>query len=191
MDRVLRTGAVGVVPVMLGAVGDDEVGGATVAVGWVEALFRERYAEVLGLATLLLGDRHRAEDVVQDTFAALHARAEPLDEPHRAAGYLARAVVNGCRSQGRRRQVEGRHPPEPPGAARSAEDGAVAADDARAVTAALLLLPDRQRACLVCQHHLGLSHREIAEVLGISAGSVKTHLKRGTARLTHLLEGQR
>ena len=54
--------------------------------------------------------------------------------------------------------------------------------------AALRALPTRQRECLALRYYLGLSEAEIAETLGISAGSVKTHTHRGLGALEKTLE---
>jgi len=158
---------------------------------WVEGLFAARYGELVGLAALILADRAAAEDVVQDVFAAVYRRTRPLDDPAAAAGYLRRAVVNGARSRLRHRAVERRHPAPPPPGDRSPEETAVAGDDTRAVAAAVARLPLRQRECVACHFQLDLTHAETAAVLGISIGSVKTHLHRATRRLARLLEDRR
>jgi RNA polymerase sigma factor (sigma-70 family) len=64
----------------------------------------------------------------------------------------------------------------------------VASDEARRVLTALRSLPDRQREVLTLRFYLDLSEAEIAETLGISSGSVKTHAHRGMAALAQRLE---
>ena len=59
------------------------------------------------------------------------------------------------------------------------------------VAAALALLPRRQRECVVLRYWLDLPEREIADTLGIAAGSVKSHLHRGLAALETSLEDLR
>lgn len=153
----------------------------------VEDLFRTSYAELVGLATLVTGDRTTGEDVAQDAFAGLLRRG-PLDDPDAAVGYLRRAVVNLSRGRLRRRAVAERpHRADPSPVPAGPEDAALAGDDSRAVAAALARLPLRQRECVATCSLLGLSHTEAAAVLGISAGSVKTHVHRGTRRLAALL----
>ena len=77
----------------------------------VEVLFGDVYGELVGLAGLILGDRSQGEDVVQEVFAALYRRTEPLDDPAGGVGFARRCVVNGARSRLRRRGVERRpHP---------------------------------------------------------------------------------
>jgi DNA-directed RNA polymerase specialized sigma24 family protein len=77
-----------------------------VAASDVAGLFRERHAELVRLAVLVVGDRPTAEDVVQDVFARLCAR-NLLPDRDRLA-YVRAAVLNGCRSVLRRRA-----PPRP------------------------------------------------------------------------------
>jgi RNA polymerase sigma factor (sigma-70 family) len=177
---------------MLDAVGDEPVAAARGAhERLVESLFGQIYSELVGLAGLILGERAHAEDVVQDAFAGLYRRAEPLDDADGAVGYLRRSVVNGARSRLRRREVERRPHLAVVRAAPSVEDRAVADDDARAVAEAVAQLPVRQRECVACHFQLGLTHTETAATLGIAPGSVKSHLHRATRRLAVLLEDRR
>ncbi|HEY2551328.1 MAG TPA: sigma-70 family RNA polymerase sigma factor [Streptosporangiaceae bacterium] len=67
-------------------------------------LFRLHHAELARLALLLVRDQETAEDVVQDVFTRVHARAAPL-RPDAALAYLRSAVLNGCRSVLRHRAI--------------------------------------------------------------------------------------
>jgi RNA polymerase sigma factor (sigma-70 family) len=157
----------------------------------VEALYRQSYRRLVGTASLILGDAGLGEDVVQDAFAALYGRYAALDDPSTGEGYLYRSVLNGCRSRQRRRRIEDRAQPLTGSGDLSIEDLAVEDDAAEAIGVALLRLPLRQRECVVCHYQLELSHREVADALGISIGSVKKHLHRATRRLATLLEDHR
>jgi RNA polymerase sigma factor (sigma-70 family) len=100
--------------------------------------------------------------------------------------------LNGARSHLRKRQARSNLRVVPSsGDYPSAESSAVVADDQRAVIAALRLLPDRQRDVLVLRFYLDLSESEIADTLGISGGTVKTHVRRGLDALARELEGRR
>lgn len=172
-------------PVMMDVV-DTEAGDPSHH-AFVEDLFHRCYGELVGLAALVLHDRAAAEDVVQDAFAGLYRRGE-LDDPDGGVGYLRRSVVNGSRGRLRRRTVAERPRPAPrtsPG--EDPADRVVADDDARRVATAMARLPLRQRECVAACLMLGLTHTEAAGALGISPGSVKTHVHRGTRRLTDLL----
>jgi RNA polymerase sigma factor (sigma-70 family) len=139
---------------------------------------------------LLVGDRETAEDVVQDVFTRLHARRAPRD-PDLGLPYVRAAVLNGCRSALRRRAVA-RRLGSPrwlleEQAERSAEVEVILAEDRREVLAALARLPRRRREVLVLRYYVGLSEAEIASVLRISPGTVKSSAARGIAALALML----
>jgi RNA polymerase sigma factor (sigma-70 family) len=100
-------------------------------------------------------------------------------------------VLNGARSRQRGDRVRRRHLEVVPGHSRSPEADAVAADDRRQMMAALRHLPTRQREALVLKFYLDLSEAEMAAAMGVSTGSVKTHVHRGLARLHELVEVER
>jgi RNA polymerase sigma factor (sigma-70 family) len=169
--------------------GEDGPGAAPegVAAHGVAGLFRERHAELVRLAALVVGDRPTAEDVVQDVFARLCAK-DLLPASAGSLAYVRAAVLNGCRSVLRRRALARRF-----GGARdalgrdtlqdSAESEVILAEDRRQVLAALAALPTRRREVLVLRYWLGLSEAEIASVLGISPGTVKSNAARALAAL--------
>ncbi len=70
----------------------------------------------------------------------------------------------------------------------SSEHIAIVSEEHRELLAALDGLPRRQREVLVLRYWLDLSEREIAEAIGVSPGSVKTHASRGIAALSKVLE---
>lgn len=155
----------------------------------MEALFRAEYGRLVGLARLLVDDPGQAEEVVQDAFVALYRRCGEVEHPPR---YLRTTVVNGARGRLRQRAVARRHlrvadPVRPAGP----DEGAVLSEEHVAVAAALSRLPDRQRACIALRFYGDLSEAEVAATLGISAGSVKTHVHRGMAALATALEEHR
>lgn len=161
------------------------------AIDEVEALFRAEHRSLLHLATLLLGDRGAAEEVVQDAFVQLQLGWSRLREPERAPAWLRSAVLNGARSHLRRRAVRRRHLEIVPGTAAAAEVSAMAGEEHRRVMAALRSLPARQREALVLRYYADLSEAEIAAAMGVSGGSVKTHAHRGLAALASILGEER
>lgn len=165
--------------------------GTDAAEAGVAALFRREYTGLVRMATLLLGDEASAEDVVQDAFVAVYRRWGRLEDQDRAGGYLRRAVVNGSRSQLRRRGTATRlavrlHEDEAEGDTTAEES--IVADRRAAVIRALGALPRRQREVLVLRYYLDLPEAEIARTLGIGRGSVKTHASRGSRALRAGLE---
>jgi len=149
-------------------------------------LYREHRSALVRLAALLVGDE--AEEVVHDAFVRTHVAWDRLQDPDRALSYLRSAVLNGARSRLRHLRVVDRTRLTSPGPGQSAEAMAMAGEDHRRVIAALRSLPTRQRECLALRYYLDLSEAEIAATLGISSGSVKTHVHRGLAALADRLE---
>lgn len=159
---------------------------------WLLDLYRTDYRRLVRMAAMLVDDVGTAEEVVQDAFVAIARRfadAGGPDDAGATAAYLRSAVMNGARSALRKRSVRRRHlrSVAPPMAAPAADLGVLADDETRRVVAALGRLSDRQREVLVLRFYAELTEVEIAETLGISPGSVKTHAHRGLAALeTHL-----
>ena len=156
-------------------------------------LHRDHYRSLVRLGALLLGDTESAEEVVQDAFVKLQLRWGGLRNIERAPAYLRSIVLNGARSQLRRRGVRRRHAERrtPVLEAGSAESGAMASEEHRRVVEAMRRLPERQREALVLKFYMDLPEAEIAAAMGVSAGSVKTHVHRGIASLGTILEGER
>jgi RNA polymerase sigma-70 factor (sigma-E family) len=161
------------------------------AVADLESVYQAEYRSLVRLASLLIDDVGACEEIVQDAFVRVWARGPGLREPERLPAYLRSAVLNGARSQLRRRLVRRRHLVVAPEPAPAAEAAALAGDPTREVLHALRSLPDRQREVLALRYYLDLSEAEIARTLGIAAGSVKTHAHRGLATLAERLEALR
>lgn len=144
----------------------------------VTVLYQTHYATLVRTAALLVGDVTTAEDVVQDSFIAIHRAWWRLRDTTSALPYLRRAVINKSRSVLRHRAVADRHPPTAPPELPSAEDSALAAVQRSSVLAALTALPVRQREVVVLRYYADLSEAQIAAALGISRGAVKSHTAR-------------
>lgn len=149
----------------------------------VSALFEAHYPRLVRLARHLLDEPAQAEDIVMDAFVTLSRRWLSVREPEASFGYLHAAVVNGSRSWLRRRVVARRNPPEPPATRESAEGDVLLGLEQHDLVAALRTLPRRQREVLVLRYYEGLSEARIADLLGCSSGSVKTHASRGLRAL--------
>lgn len=152
-------------------------------------LFHDEYGSLVGLARLLLDDRGQAEEAVQEAFARTYDRWSRVRDHADPLPYVRRAVVNAARGGLRRRRSARRHRPDPMPDAPSAEAGAVRGESRREVVAALRTLPARQRECVVLRYYLDCSTAETAAALGVSEGSVKSHLHRALAALAQQLEG--
>jgi RNA polymerase sigma-70 factor (sigma-E family) len=159
--------------------------GAQAAVG---ALYRAQAVALIRLAYLMLGDRGAAEDVVQDAFYGLYRRWDRLADPSGALAYVRSAVLNGCRTALRRRALGRRVTPAylPPDG--SAEAAVLSREERQEVLAAVRRLPDRQREALVLRFYLDLPDPEIARIMGIRPGTVRSAMHRALKALGHLLE---
>lgn len=138
---------------------------------------RDRHVELLRFAHVLTGDRHLAEDLVQDALERTGMswrRIRRTDDPE---GYVRRAIINRylnrLRSLRRERLVA--DPPETGYLDREPAD-----DQAWRLLAGL---PRQQRAVLVLRFYLDLSEAQIAETLGCSVGTVKSNASRAMANL--------
>jgi RNA polymerase sigma-70 factor (ECF subfamily) len=153
----------------------------------LEDLFRAHATPLLRLALVLTGDHALSEELVQEAFVRLHRAARPPAAGAERA-YLRRTVINLSHGHHRHLRVVRRHPAEAPPDRDAAELDAVRRDDQRLVVEAIRSLPVRQRDCIVLRFYEDLTETEIAEVLGLSTGSVKTHLHRARTTLADRLE---
>ena len=157
----------------------------------VTALYAAHYGSLVRLAALLArGDKAVAEEVVQDSFVAMHSVWRQLGNSDRAVPYLLRAVVNRSRSVWRQGLVVDRDAlppsPGPPGA----EPGAIALLERSAVVAALLGLSPPQREALVLRYYWDLPDAQIASAMQVSVSAVKVHLARARSALHRVLENE-
>ncbi|MBA3525115.1 MAG: sigma-70 family RNA polymerase sigma factor [Geodermatophilaceae bacterium] len=144
-------------------------------------LYAESYSRLVGVLSLVAGDRAEAQDVVQEAFARLIPRWSTVgryDDPEAWVRKVAFRLLANRRRQLRRLVLGG-----------SAEESAQpAAEDHRTdVGRALARLPLAQRQVVVLFHLFDLSVAEVAAELGVPAGTVKSRLSRARADLAPLL----
>ena len=153
-----------------------------------EEYFRGRAPALLRTAYLLTGDRHLAEDLVQDAFARTHRAWRRLRDSSHADAYIRRAMYHLQVSVWRRRRVAEVLPGElPERYAGGGADHAGAAVQRLALRQALLALPVRQRSAVVLRFLEDRSEAETAEIMNCSVGTLKSHTSRGLARLRQVL----
>jgi RNA polymerase sigma-70 factor (sigma-E family) len=154
----------------------------------VTAIYSEHYRSLVRLAAFLVRDNATAEEVVQDSFVAMHGAWRRLRDTDKALSYLRQSVVNRSRSVLRHRVVVDKNTPKPPPDMPSAEHGAIIQLERSAVVTALRALPERQREALVLRYYGDMSEAQIASVMGISRGAVKSHTARAMSALRAVLE---
>jgi RNA polymerase sigma-70 factor (sigma-E family) len=181
-EALLANPAMSAAPTMNGAVVEWDADRA------VTAIYSEHYRSLVRLAAFLVRDNATAEEVVQDSFVAMHGAWRRLRDTDKALSYLRQSVVNRSRSVLRHRMVVDKNTPKPPPDMPSAEHGAIIQLERSAVVSALRALPERQREALVLRYYGDLSEAQIASVMGISRGAVKSHTARAMAALRTVLE---
>ncbi|MCZ7590080.1 MAG: sigma-70 family RNA polymerase sigma factor [Gaiella sp.] len=157
-----------------------------------EELYRRYARSVLGVALRRIGDRGRAEDAAQETFARIWRSASRYDPARgRPTSWLytvaRNAIVDGLR---RRPDPTVADPPEAaasdPGPAQAAESEWVA----WRVHRALEVLPEHERSLVELAYWSGMSQSEIADYVGLPLGTVKTRTRAALGRLASELEGE-
>lgn len=136
-----------------------------------EELFSTQFLRMVRLASLLGCDD--PEDVAQEAFSRLYRKHKSLRDPHAAIAYLRKTVLSASNSRLRhlyvvRRRMGTAVPIE------DAEQLAHVPEDHRDVLAAVASLPLRQRQVIVLRYWVDLSETDIAELLGIAEGTVKS-----------------
>lgn len=139
-------------------------------------VYRGRYGKLVRLAYLLTGHTAVAEEIVQDAFVATHRAGDQLCDPY---PYVRRAVVNRCRSWGRRYTVERAHRPRPP------DPAELAADEMWDV---LATLTDRQRTAIILRFYDDMPDDRIAEILGCRQATVRSAIHRGLQSLRRVID---
>ena len=152
------------------------------------AMYGDHYRCLVRLAWLLVQDVTTAEDVVQDSFVAMHAAWRRLRDSDRALAYLRQSIVNRSRSVRRHRALVGRNASQPGSGMPSAERGALPSLEHAAVVRALRSLPDRQREALALTYYGNLSEAQVASAMGVSQGTVKRHVAGAVAALRVVVE---
>ena len=169
---------------------DDERAFARLVERWRAAVWR--------LCTRMTGDAHRGEDLAQETFARLFAARATYQAKARFSTYLWRIALNLCRDEHRR--VERRKEELLDANACESAPSAVAAmpdpadrllvdrERASLVRDALARLPETHRTVVMLRHYEGLKFREIADVLNIPEGTVKSRMAQGLTQLSRHLK---
>ena len=144
---------------------------------------RERRASLYATAYHLTGDRHEAEDLLQTALFSTYRAWDRITDKAAVGGYLRRTMTNLHISAWRRRKLN-EYPTEELPEAPSADHDAMRGTELRAVLwQALARLPQTQRTMLVLRYYEGRTDLEIADILDISVGTVKSSIWRSLRRL--------
>ena len=149
---------------------------------------RRHVPDMVRLAYLVTGDAAAAEDLAHEAFVRAAGRFAHLRNRDAFGGYLRRTLLNLCKNRFRRRDTERAYLREQrPSAAVHPQDSTDVQEDVRA---ALLRLPERQRAAVALRFFEDLSVEETARILGCRPGTVKSLTSRALEALRVTLKDE-
>jgi RNA polymerase sigma-70 factor (ECF subfamily) len=137
------------------------------------------------IAFRILRDGPRAEDATQQALVAIWRDLPKLRDPDRFEAWAYRLLVHASYAEHRRRRREA---PSSGLAGGTTDDAYLSIHDRDQVERGFARLPAEQRAVLVLQHYLNLSHEEMAHVLGIPVGTVRSRLHYARHAMRAILE---
>lgn len=154
-------------------------------------LVRRHHRAIVQFAYRFLGrrDRHTAEDLAQHVFLEAWRRAADFEPRAKVTTWLFRIATNACLNQRRYMRPRATVPldAEQPDRSLDAQNRVELDEAGERVRAAIVALPDNQRAAIVLRHYHGFSYAEIAEIIGASASAVDSLLQRARAALREQL----
>jgi RNA polymerase sigma-70 factor (ECF subfamily) len=160
---------------------------------YLEPLVRRYAGPLLTFIRRMHGDGHGSEDLFQEVFLAVWCKRKQYQFPRSFKSWLYAIALNKCRAVYRRKRApalrlhqEGS--PEPQAAGETPSKTAVAVETASAVQAAVVKLPTKQRQVVVLRVWNGLSYAEIAEAIGSTEATARSHMHHALAALRGTLD---
>jgi RNA polymerase sigma-70 factor (ECF subfamily) len=132
------------------------------------------------LAARILRDNVLAEDALQGALITVWRQLPTLRDPDRFEAWVRRLLVHACYAEARRRHAWAANVRVLPVDGPAAPDGYLSVDDRDVLDRAFRRLTVEQRAVFVLHHHVGLPLTEIADTLGIPAGTARSRLHYAT-----------
>ena len=163
-------------------------------------LVRRWEGPIQRLCLRMTGDAHRGEDLTQETFVRVFAKRKDYQPNGKFSTWLWRIALNLCYDELRRRQRREEFSLDDAGGEPLAVMEAVAAPEpapdkslaqrerGELVRRALMRLPESYRVVLVLRHYEDLKFREIAEVLGVPEGTVKSRMAEALTQMGRMLK---
>jgi RNA polymerase sigma factor (sigma-70 family) len=147
----------------------------------IESLYRDRFADFVGVSASIVGDREAGREAVQDAFASIVRSRRGFRGAGTLEAWVWRVVINSAKKQ-RRVRVE-----QPLEHVPSSNGGAPEPAESSEVGALVAALPERQRLILFLRYYADLDYREIARILDVKTGTVSASLHAAHATLRRSL----
>ena len=156
----------------------------------LETLVRRYAVRLMTFLSRMVGDRHRAEELFQEVFLAVWLKRHRYDSDRTFRPWLYAIAINACRASFRRRvlPVTALGEDDPPDDIEAPSDRICAAETATMVSRAVTLLPEQQRTVVVLRIWDDLPYARIAEIVGCTEGTVRSHMHHGLAALRQHLK---
>ena len=149
----------------------------------IESLYRDRFADFVGVAASIAGDRDAAREAVQDAFASMLRSRRGFRRTGTLEAWAWRVVINAAKKR-RRRHVEW-----PLGLQLSSNGAAPDPHEPSELATLVAALPERQRLILFLRYYADLDYREIARILDVKTGTVSAALHAAHASLRRHFDG--
>jgi len=149
----------------------------------------ERYDRaVYHLAYRTMRDEEEAKDVTQEAFFKAYRSLKTFKPGAKFSTWIFAIAYHACCDRlNRRKRYSDEELPDRADPARGPADTVIASDEARRLRQAITKLPEKYRTVVTLYHLQGKQYDEIATVLGIPVGTVKTHLFRAKEQLRRML----
>ena len=145
-----------------------------------DEFYSTEYPGLVAVATALVGSAESAEDLVQDTMVKSLIRWRAVQRLERPGGWAHRVLLNACTSWWRRRRTEANHLAR---LRRAEPTVAGPSPDALAFWGAVRRLPERHRMVMVLHYAGDRSVADVASILSVPEGTVRSDLTRARAAL--------
>jgi RNA polymerase sigma-70 factor (ECF subfamily) len=160
---------------------------------YLAPLVRRYASPLLTFIQRMIGDRHRGEELFQEVFLVVWTKRGQYKFPRSFRSWLFAIAANRCRADFRKARAEKVSLDDLPEAAPVASDpspveAAISTETASLVATAVAQLPPGQRTVVVLRVWNGLSYAEIAEIVGRTEATVRSHMHHGLAAMRKYLE---
>lgn len=153
-------------------------------------LYKQYSKAMYNIASRFLNNKMDAEDILQESFITAFSKLVELKDKNAFGGWLKRIVINKCISLQRKKKIEFEDIDDYKLEEESVVEDNLSTIDPALVHNAIKELPDKGRTVLVLRALEGYKHKEISEMLDITASTSKTQYSRALALLNKKLKSK-